>query len=329
MNKMRLILHIGAAKCGSSAIQAYLSLNRANLLNNGILSPDLELGLDSEFKGQQIWQIEKIAALENRVDVLTDVLEKLRAHMIQVGLHTLIISAENISNRPDLAAVFQKAATGFETQIVFYVRRQDDYLISAWQQWDLKEESTLEQILDGQRARNLDWNAIISPWADSFGDGNVIIRAFRRDKLTDNDAVQDFFWSLGLSQENCTPLPDAANRSFNEHLGDLAHRIQDVFENQHDNRFFSVIIDLLGNDGYKTGSASLLLTLEQRRKIMAGYDKSNQDLKRRFLPEFGDSPLFEAPTEKNVNTMSDIEKLRAENALLMRCVYKLAQKLQA
>ena len=40
---MQILLHIGQSKTGTSAIQAYLSLNRKELARNGILYPSVKI----------------------------------------------------------------------------------------------------------------------------------------------------------------------------------------------------------------------------------------------------------------------------------------------
>jgi len=50
----KLIIHIGAGKCGSSAIQAYLGANAAALRAQGVLIPGLDLTTNARVYGQQI-----------------------------------------------------------------------------------------------------------------------------------------------------------------------------------------------------------------------------------------------------------------------------------
>ena len=53
--KKKLIVHIGAGKTGSSAIQKFLSLNCSVLAEHGVLIPGCKLDLESECLGEQIW----------------------------------------------------------------------------------------------------------------------------------------------------------------------------------------------------------------------------------------------------------------------------------
>ncbi|MCF6303759.1 MAG: hypothetical protein L3J33_00105 [Rhodobacteraceae bacterium] len=324
----KIIIHIGAAKCGSSAIQNFIALNRNELAKKGVLVPSQKLDMEEPFSGEQIWFFENIRTQENRIAKLKQRFALLEKHMDAHNLHTLILSAENISNTGHLASDLEEAVTGFDPMVVFYVRRQDDYLLSSWQQWHLKGVESIERLLADAPDIMFNWYAQARPWADAFGDARFKGRAFRRDKLVNGDVVDDFMSIIGLNLDGLQMLPEdgQANRSFNEHLGDMAHRIQDIFDDQHDNLFFLKMAQLIGEPVYKTGSASHLMSLEDRMKIYHRFDESNASFKTRFLPEYGDGPLFDPPADKNVRELSEVEKLRGEIDLLTRAVYKLAQE---
>ena len=322
-SKKRLILHIGGAKCGSSAIQAYLAKNRHALFRNKVLVPSTKLDMEGDFTGDQIWFFQNIRRNEDRENVLMRRFGGLKRYMDRFGSDTLVVSAENISNNLHYAAEFARVLSEFETHVVFYVRRQDDYLISAWQQWDLKQFPSLEVYIDQKIGKYPDWNERTLPWAEAFGDDRVSVRVFRRDKLVNQNVVDDFIATTGLDVTDCVALEGLSNPSFNEHLGDMLHRIQDVFKSPHDNEPYGTLARLIGPMAFKPDSRSHLFSLEERLRILDAFADSNAALKARFLPELGDAPLFEMPTEDNVREMSEIEKLRAEQDLLLRAVLKL------
>ena len=79
-------------------------------------------------------------------------------------------------------------------------------------------------------------------------------------------------------------------------------------------------------DALKKTSASSLLSLEARHRIMARYEDENEALKTRFLPELGSAPLFRPPKETEVRQVSDAERLSEDIAMLTRCIYALAAR---
>ena len=324
-NSMRVVLHIGASKCGSSAIQAYLALNRDALADRGVIVPDTDLSLGGDVTGEQIWFIEN-SLRENGGRAISAAAQDLVSEAGRRGCETLVLSAENICNTPDLATLFAGAFEGCDVTVVFYVRRQDDFLISSWQQWNLKRFDSLEAFLHQRVGRDARWLAMISPWADAFGDAAIRVRPFARDRLFNRDVIDDFFHILNLSQDGLQPLRQKANPSFDDSLARLAHRARDVFDGPHDNRFYDTMAGLLGKSALKKGSASSLLDLDTRRDIYAAYADENAALVSRFLSDL-DDPLFPPPAPSDVIEQSESERLSEELAMLTRAVYALATRL--
>ena len=325
-SRPELVLHIGGAKCGSSAIQAFLRHNANALANRGIAIPGEALDFNSVVSGQQIWAFEEAATGDDPAALgprLTRLFDEAEAQ----GCHRLVLSAENICNHPDLAPVILQARGNRPVRVVFYVRRQDDFLISGWQQWHLKTFSTVQAYLADRVGRVGCWYSMIAPWADLFGDENITVRPFVRKELKDQDIVSDFCAAVGIEGEGLDQSKRNANPSFDEALARLAHRVRDVFEDQHDNHFYEVMVRLLGNEALKSRSASSLLDLETRNRIFARYAQENDALRDRFMPELGNVPLFRPPTEANVRTLTEAAKVSEEMAMLTRSVYALAQKL--
>ncbi|WP_413718515.1 hypothetical protein [Silicimonas sp. MF1-12-2] len=117
-----------------------------------------------------------------------------------------------------------------------------------------------------------------------------------------------------------------ANPSFDEALARLAHRVRDVFDGPHDNRFYDVMARLLGQAAFKKGAASSLMSLEKRREILNVYEAENEALKARFLPHQAAGPLFPLPCADDVIEKTDAEQLSDDIAMLTRTVYALAAR---
>jgi len=321
-----VILHIGAAKCGSSAIQHHLAKNLSAMSRIGISVPGHRLDGESEVTGELIWFFEYIDKEEDRLGILRRRFMRLMADAESVGHTHLVVSAENICNHPDYAALLREALAGVEAKVVFYVRRQDDYFVSAWQQWNLKRFESLDVYLNTRVGIDARWLKIIEPWIEHFGLYNVVVRPFRRDMLVGQHVVSDFFAATGFGGAAIGPLGGIVNSSFDENLAEMAHRIRDVFKDAHDNEFFEVMTRLLGQPALKKGSASQVLTFDQRRSIYERYLEENEELKRLCLPTLGEAPLFQPPSKEDAIELSELERLKAENAILIRGLYLLAKR---
>lgn len=326
-DRPRVILHIGGAKCGSSAIQSYLARNAAILATRGFGVPGKALDFASHVSGEQIWFFEDgvtsgdLSGICNQVVSLMD-------QAAERDLSGVVISAENLCNHALLAGLLASALPASEVQVVFYVRRQDDFLISSWQQWNLKRFATLEAFLGERAGRDARWMTMIEPWAEAFGDDRISVRPFIRSQLRSGDIVADFCHVTGISQDGLSPLARNANPSFDEAVARLAHRARDLFDGPHDNRFYDVMARLLGQAALKKGSASSLLDLEARRDILRRYEEENAALKARFLPEVEEASLFAPPTADDVIERSEAEKLSDDIAMLTRAVYALACRME-
>ncbi|WP_413718516.1 hypothetical protein [Silicimonas sp. MF1-12-2] len=198
-DKPRVILHIGGAKCGSSAIQAYLALNRDVLAGRGVAVPGVAMDFLSEVTGEQIWFFED-AVTSGDLPRIEMRLRSLCREAAERGFDSVVVSAENICNHPQLAPLLAGVLSDTEVRIVFYIRRQDDFLISSWQQWNLKRFASLEEFLSARVGRDAGWLRMIAAWADAFGDDRVTVRPFLRSALRNGDVIDDFFENIGMSQ---------------------------------------------------------------------------------------------------------------------------------
>jgi hypothetical protein len=327
---MRLILHIGGAKCGSTAIQGSLRDNTDRLAKErGILIPGTTLEPTENVTGEQIFFFERMRTdKEQGLIAVTNRLRRLQSYMRERDLHTLIISAENLVNPGGFEEFFIEAQAYFDIEVILYIRRQDQYFVSAWQQWHLKTFPSLQDYVDTRLGWDANWNQLITPWEQALGAEKITLRRFRRNLLVNQDIASDFFQTMRLGDIYENAAGKTRNKSFNEHLGEVAGRVQDLFEGPHDNTFYDVMQRTIGEKALKPSSGSFLFTLEERRAILAAYEEDNAALKARYFPELGpDEPLFNPPSEKEVLKISEDDKRKAEVDLLARAVYNLANRL--
>ena len=181
-----LLVHIGCAKGGSSAIQAGLRLNQEELVRRGVAVPGTDLTSTSTVTGTHAAFFES-RLQERRATPLPELADLLDETAASANASTVVISAENLSNPNGFEAIFASLADRFDVRILLYVRRQDDFLESAWQQWDVKRGgSLLAWMIRNIRVRG-DWCRVVGPWADVFGDERILTRVYDRDLLVGGD----------------------------------------------------------------------------------------------------------------------------------------------
>ncbi len=326
---MKLILHIGGAKCGSSAIQRYNAVHRDRLAKErGILVPDTALQLKGPFTGEQIFFFERMRRDKNNgAKTVTQRIRQLKRYMHVHSLGTLIISAENLINLGGCEKLFAECAAEFDVEIVCYARRQDQYFASAWQQWHLKTYASPQDYVKARLGLDANWTKMLEPWEKQFDTATFNVRLFQRDMLEDQDIVADFYKTAGLGGLLEGTKSIVANKSFSEHLGDLACRVQDVFDSPHDNVFYEIMADAIGDKAFKQSSGSHVFSFQERQDILGAYDDCNAKLRAKYFPDLdADVPLFKPPTEKDVVVKSEEEKRKAEVDLLTRAVFGLLQQ---
>jgi len=304
--KKQLFIHIGAGKTGSSAIQESLALNKDLLLENGTLIPGCRLDVDSQCLGEQIWFFQNGVKGDDFDAVVKRRVSRLGKHMDENNLHTLILSAENLINPEGFHNLFVGLQEEFDVKIVCYIRRQDDYMISAWQQWYLKAFPTFDDYIN-QMSHRVDWNVALEPWENNFGSENIILRIYEKASLTNNNVVDDFLEACGLNIENWKPLEKAINRSVDEKFNVISNKYRnELFTSIHDNDFYQFLFDCFGENAFKNYKGSTILTLAQRQNLMARYREPNQKILDTYFADTNREFLFEEPSSSDVHSTREV-----------------------
>ena len=323
--KPKLFVHIGGAKCGSSSIQNYLKTNVSKLYSQGFIVPDINMGLDDECLGEQVQYFEgcKLNLDESKSELSQKLLTMIDEYYLKNEhgvLPKIILSAENLSCWSEYAGLFDGLDIKFDIKIVIYIRRQDEYLLSYWQQWYLKvEEDFWSWVLNHLNIIG-DWYFTIEPWMNLFGKENIVVRKLSRKNLAKGNLIYDFAEQLGIDTEG-TSAEIYENISFNDAVTSLASSVSDIFEGMHDNRFYNMVAEWGGPPTFKK-SPSQLITIAQRNALLLFYSRSNDRLKKIYFSELGDKELFDLVDDSmcNYDTSSTVDG-RIE--VLTRLIYGL------
>jgi hypothetical protein len=329
---VRLIVHIGAGKTGSSSLQRYLSSNAQQLAENGILIPGIEMTTNSEVRRLHAQFFETLLPIDETRRILF--YNKIR-DLVTFACHpdndlsAIVISGENLINPIGFHQLFKGLDEIVSLQIVAYIRRQDDYIISAWKQWYNKENTDFASFLRQVVGKLGNWKDFLAPWEEAVGKDRIVLRRYGKEQLIGGEIVQDFMAVMNLSQQGCQDVP-RSNRSYSEALVRLGSHVPDLFADAHDNRFFSAMYYAAGESALDNRRGSSLLSLEERLAVMRAYEESNEDLKQRYFPEISkDTPLFDPPQQEDVIQLTDEERQQEEYSLLVRAVYGIADKLRS
>lgn len=306
---MKFLFHVGAGKTGSSAIQNAFAKNRALLQARGYFIPLEDFTSSGKNLGQHIWWFANLNKLDEREisASLTSAISAAVTSAKKNRCHTIIISAENLSNRLAWSQSLIEVLKEYETSACIYIRRQDDFLLSAWQQWGVKVGDELDEWLYRKVGLMGDWSVPIKQWQTITGN-NLKVRVYQKNRLHNGNVVDDFFNLLGEDISGFNRPEAIVNSSFNTAVEELVLTAPDVFDGAHDNHFYNMLNKYCTSAHRKTSGESRL-TGAQRRSIISRYEKSNNWIKSRYCPEL-EGPLFDIPkdSEYDVLTASEIEK---------------------
>jgi len=325
---VRFILHIGAARCGSSSIHRYLAANASALRSNGIMVPDRTLGISRDITGEQVRFFEELLKVPRPHVVVRDKLKALKARMAVMGLHTLIVSAPILMSEAIFPASCDAALSVFrDVRIVSYIRRQDDYLISEWCRWWFMRYPSIDDYIGSALAPGPDWSGILRSWEKVFGRNGITVRLFQQGSLLADDIVEDFLDTLRISRNGCAANPERANVSMDETLIEIARDLGEIFASHQETEFLKFATELLGKSAAKTYAGSRLLSLNERRAILLRHEDGNEAVRKKYFPSIpAGQRLFREPSPTDVATLSVEERGRLREDLMLRLLKALAER---
>ncbi len=306
MNKIKrtCLLHIGAPKTGSTALEKFLAYNR-NVLNRlnwhypdvclrGFGHHDLAFLISG---GYPDWATRQ----ERPLDELLTELAKEVAEREQI-----ILSSENFflfSDPKKVANMLRNVDFPPETvKVIVYVRRQDEVHIS-WYNQAVKAQGYTGLITECiAETRDL-WNYAdrLESWAEVFGRENIIVRPYQTEDLVDGDICLDFLRLAGLVAEDFEWPEDTINTRINRDILEFQRLINRLpMSVQEKRRFHKQLIELTA----ATASMNLfddtsLLTVDQQHEILSLYTDSNACVARTYL---GRANLFNENISDEIST---------------------------
>lgn len=200
---MKIYFHIGAGKTGTSSIQHYLKSHTRQLHEQGVFYAGMRfdsLGKDKVWKQKSIGY-SKLTKSEFTHELL-EAINTYVAHCQLNGLHTLVVSNESFSGHirkfMDLFGLLDKQ---HDLKVVHYLRQPESWLISAYQQWGIRNKVKKGPVISSKRfiVANKQ-NNMLKPLIVMKQNGlakNIIARNFETCK--NKDVVADFCDILGVN----------------------------------------------------------------------------------------------------------------------------------
>src|SRR5689334_18849904 len=284
------LLHIGAPKTGSTALQKFLSTNRARLRELGVDYPDVSLrGFghhDIAFLvggGYPGWATPQERGLE---DLARELVEKTAASTV------IAISSENFYLQPDpeaTARLLERAGLGpRQVRVIVYLRRQDEAHLS-WYNQAVKAQGYAGTIQESiAETRSLwDYEAQLDRWARVFGRDAICARAYES-----GDIRRDFLGLAGLSPDGFDFPDEDVNSRINTDILEFQRLVNRLPLTPQQKR--GAHRELIALTSRAAGSGlfddAALLGVTERRALLEQYADSNGAVARTYLKK---SRLFD------------------------------------
>ncbi|MGB0100583.1 MAG: hypothetical protein WBP61_09900 [Nocardioides sp.] len=223
---MELTIHAGMGKTGTSSIQAFCREHREQLRGAGLLYPrspgiarhgrlGMFLKSDEELAIAPNWQ--RLQASDPTTDPARfrqTFRRRLRTEIDEAGLDRVLLSDEEIFGMSDeglqrLARFGRRISS--RLRMVIYLRRQDDHLVSRYQQgvkigWIARlDEWALEDM-----THLYDYATRLRRHEELVAPDEIVVRRYERDGFVRGSLHDDFLDAVGVSvdPEDRTPVPD-------------------------------------------------------------------------------------------------------------------------
>lgn len=210
---MRLLLHIGFEKTGSTSIQNWFKINRKLLNRSGILYPSsgchvnhwalLPLAQRDDKEDYLKWSknlTDELTLKTFRVSFIKALREEVRASECKM----VVMSLEQLSSRLSFCEI--ETLKNYLTEIFddimvwAYLRPQCEATIGMWQ--TLVRSGFQSNPFNFPLKKSLEikpfyFDQVLELWARVFGVDNIYIRKFEKNQLIDGDVIEDVKYFLG------------------------------------------------------------------------------------------------------------------------------------
>jgi hypothetical protein len=329
------VLHVGSGKTGTSSIQGFLQRNRAGLRELGLLYPrapgrsrhyrlNLFAHPDAVLDGLPTWrkERERFSSPEEFRKVFR---RRLFREINQSGLSRVLLSDEALYNSPDqamqrLSRLARRIASN--RRLVVYLRRQDDHLVSRYQQVVKKGETRRL----AERTQQLDLSETynhytrLRKWERLLEPNEFVIRRFEPHSFVGGSLYQDFLEAAGIDAraEELKQLPAPRNESLDAESVEFV-RILNIFRVENEAAAALVPVDRTLVKRLAAASTGPTLTMPGRvlDDFMSQWEDSNERAAREILGDES-GKLFHKPRKThNTTTEQRLEPARLDHFLTL------------
>lgn len=309
-----LYVHIGAPKCASTSIQQLLFDNAEILGRHGFAVSDENMNFGSR-GDNPLWFIQDLIDrnAEEGPQVIAD-------RVKQLAGRRGIVSAENLNN-PLAAPLFTEAAKHADIELLYVVRRQDDWIYSAWKQWYSKVGISLSSYVESALTiGEPDYPKTLQAWNAVVPRGNIRVVSLDLLDPASSIELETLKW-LGLSGrgDDFKRTDVSANESFDFRILDLLSRHKGAYDNPHDRR----IEEFLAQFSRLSSKQKFQLPDELSARVMERFRADNLSV---LGPEATDA-LYRKPRRQRASAIGNDRA--SDHDFVLACLLEAAGRMSA
>jgi len=198
---MRITLHIGRHKTGSTSIQLFLTKNTKALLEKGILVPISGRPTTAPNGHHQLaWDIQETGTN-------TEAYYNLEQEISNFEGNDVIITSECFDQLTDSEIkTLRSFLSNHDVRIIVYLRNQIEAIESMYRTdvTHYEKDLTFWEFLQKTKARH-NYRDFLMPWMEIFGRENINVQLYDKNFLVSSDIIEDF--SRYFSENSFAHLP--------------------------------------------------------------------------------------------------------------------------
>ena len=348
-----VFFHIGTPKTGTSLIQSHLAQNRTALRDRNFFYPITISSQDNVYRTYESHHLLTYSWADWKpFNVFSPdwFFDKALSTARTYGLHTLLLSAENAywlpyqlagaeklspqeywDRKRQYIARIQKDLGRFNTKIVVYLRRQDRW-IESWYNQQVKNGHSFDRDMDrfiGHFEYLLDHAAHLDLWSECFGKENIIVKVYEKEQLP-NGLFSDFVSTVGLGDESDFPLkmPARHNSQLSPHALAFMEICNNLKLDPQEHRRLRLIIRKVTNqfESRLLFQSQSLLSPGQRDRLLERFEPGNRGVARDYLGRSDGKLFYEAALAGNEAAQSSSDlPIDVAAQLVMQVVMELTR----
>jgi hypothetical protein len=300
---MRLFLHIGTEKTGTSSIQSFLHINGELLVKNGFATMRSFEGISNRAlpayamnrdRSDEFHLQRGLTSPKSRVEFERSIERSVHRELTALSskTHTLLVSSEHLHSRIHKLEEVNRVLALFrphcdEIRILCYLRPQLELAISQYSTVLRNGEvRSLEPWLQGtlEQSHYFRFDQMLLLWAEGVGREYVTPLFYDKKELIQSDVIRDYIARTGLPDLDYQ-FPPRKNRSISRKGQFILRMLNRVAPRRQNERFSSTRknINLVMNRWFAGTGA--LPSPELAMRLQAQYEEPNARLKEYWFPD--------------------------------------------